>query len=108
MWPQKWLYEIRRSLMLRIGVRELKNQATAILRDVRENRTEYIVTYRGRPVAVLLPIDESWLEAEMQRAIATVTPKEEVWAELDTLRGEIDHYWQSEKTAVALITEQRR
>ena len=94
--------------MPRIGVRELKNQATAILRDVRENRAEYVVTYRGRPVAVLLPVDECWLEAEMQRAIATVMPREEAWAELDALRGAIDHYWQSEKTAVTLITEQRR
>jgi prevent-host-death family protein len=89
-------------------VRELKNQTTEILRDVRENRAEYVVTYRGRPVAVLLPVNEAWLEAETQRAVETVTPGEDVWAELEALRREIDQSWQSEKTAVDLVSEQRR
>jgi prevent-host-death family protein len=94
--------------MSRVGVRELKNQATEILRDVRENRAEYVVTYHGRPVAVLLPVDEEWLEAEAQRAAEAVTPGEGVWAELDALREEIGRNWKSDKTAVELISEQRR
>jgi prevent-host-death family protein len=94
--------------MPRVGVRELKNQATEILRNVRENRTEYVVTYHGRPVAVLLPVDEEWLEAETKRAVEAVTPGEDVWTELETLRREIDESWQSEKTAVELVSEQRR
>lgn len=32
----------------------------------------------------------------------------EVWAELEALRREIDASWQSEKTAVELVSEQRR
>jgi prevent-host-death family protein len=94
--------------MSRVGVRELKNQATEILRDVRENRAEYVVTYHGRPVAVLLPVDEEWLEAEAQRAAEAVTPGEDVWAELEALREEIGRNWKSDKTAVELISEQRR
>lgn len=94
--------------MPRVGVRELKNQATEILRDVRENRAEYVVTYRGRPVAVLLPVDEAWLEAEARRAVETVTPGEDVWAELEALRQEIDQGWRSKKTAAELVSEQRR
>ena len=43
--------------MPRVGVRELKNQTSEILRAVREERAEYIITYQGRPMAVLLPID---------------------------------------------------
>ena len=74
--------------MPRVGVRELKNQATEILRDVRENRAEYVVTYHGRPVAVLLPVDEEWLEAETRRAVEAVTPGDDVWAELEALRQE--------------------
>jgi len=93
---------------MRVGVRELKNQATKIIRDIRENRAEYVVTYRGRPVAVLLPVDEDWLEAEARRAIETATPGDDVWAELEALRQEIDRSWQSEKTAVELVSEQRR
>lgn len=32
----------------------------------------------------------------------------EVWAELEVLRREINASWESEKTAVELISEQRR
>ncbi len=94
--------------MARVGVRELKNQATEIIRNVRENQAEYLVTYRGRPVAVLLPVDEAWLATEARRAAETVTPSDDVWAELEALREEIDQSWQSEKTAVELVSEQRR
>ena len=40
-----------------VGVRELKTHAARILRHVREARTSYILTYRGRAVAVILPLD---------------------------------------------------
>ena len=43
--------------MPRVGVRELKNRVSEILRTVREEGAEYIITYQGRPTAVLLPID---------------------------------------------------
>jgi prevent-host-death family protein len=72
--------------MARVGVRELKNQATEILHKVREDREEYVVTYHGKPVAVLLPLDEGWLEEEARRAAEAVTPSEDVWAELAALR----------------------
>ena len=94
--------------MARVGVRELKNRTTEIIRDVRETQADYVVTYHGRPVAVLLPVDEAWLEAEAQRAAEAVTPGDEVWAELEALRQEIGRNWQSNKTAVELISEQRR
>jgi prevent-host-death family protein len=94
--------------MARVGVRELKNRTTEIIRDVRENRAEYVVTYRGRPVAVLLPLGEGWLEEETQRAIETATPGEDVWAELEALGQEIGQSWQSDKTGVELVSEQRR
>ena len=90
--------------MPRVGVRELKNQATEIIRDVRETRAEYVVTYRGHPVAVLLPVDEEWLKAETRRAIETATPGEDVWAELEAWRQETDQSWQSDKTAVEPVS----
>ena len=37
-----------------VGVRELKNNATRIVRAVREEQAEYVVTVDGRPVAVKL------------------------------------------------------
>jgi prevent-host-death family protein len=73
-------------MMARVGVRELKNQATEILREVRENRAEYVVNYRSRPVAVLLPIDEEWLAEETDRAVEATAASEDLWAELEALR----------------------
>ena len=93
---------------MRVGVRELKNQATEIVRDVRTNRTEYVITYYGQPVAVLLPVDEKWLSEEPGRAAAAVIPGDDVWAELEAIRKEIGENWQSDKTAVELVSEQRR
>ncbi len=40
-----------------VGVRELKAHAAHILRQVRESRTSYLVTHRGRAIGVILPVD---------------------------------------------------
>ena len=93
---------------MRVGVRQLKNEATEIIRNVRENRAEYIVTYHGRAVAVLLPIDEDWLAAEASRAADATTPGNDVCTELAALREEIGQHWRSEKTGVEIVGEQRR
>ena len=53
------------------GFHSLQSDQTEIVRDVRENRAEYVVTYRGRPVAVLLPLDEEWLQGKTGRAMAS-------------------------------------
>ena len=44
--------------MAQIGVKELKATASAVIEDV-ESGAAYVVTKRGRPAAVLLPIDEA-------------------------------------------------
>ncbi len=44
--------------MAEIGVKELKATASAILEEV-EAGAAYVVTKRGRPAAVLLPIEEA-------------------------------------------------
>jgi len=58
--------------MPKVGVRELKNRTSEILRAVREERAEYIITYQGRPMAVLLPIDID--EEELEDYILTHHP----------------------------------
>lgn len=93
---------------MRVGARGLKNQATEMLRQVRENRAEDVVTYYGRPVAVLLPVDEEWLDEETKRAAEAAAPGDEVATELERLGQEIDRSWKSDKTAVELVSEQRR
>ncbi|MGH2488554.1 MAG: type II toxin-antitoxin system Phd/YefM family antitoxin [Candidatus Limnocylindria bacterium] len=44
--------------MAEIGIKELKASASSVIEDV-EDGTAYVVTRRGRPAAVLLPIDEA-------------------------------------------------
>ena len=44
--------------MAEIGVKELKATASAVLDEV-EAGTAFVVTKRGRPTAVLLPIEEA-------------------------------------------------
>lgn len=94
--------------MPNIGVRELKNQATEIVRAVREQRTEYIVTHHGRPVAILLPLASNWEQIAAQHVASVATPSDDLWLELAKLREEIDTKWESEKSAVELVTAQRR
>jgi prevent-host-death family protein len=94
--------------MPQVGVRELKNEASEIIRAVREERIEYVVRHRGRPVAVILPLDEGWQEAEAQRVAAEVRASSDFWDRLETLGAQIAARWQNDKTAVELIEEQRR
>jgi prevent-host-death family protein len=42
-----------------VGVRELKTHASEIVRNLRERRTHYVITYRGQPVGLLMPLDEA-------------------------------------------------
>lgn len=56
-----------------IEVGDLETQTTEILRNVREARAEYIVTYRGEPMAQLLPVAKSsfgTVESTTRQALA--------------------------------------
>lgn len=44
--------------MAEIGVKELKATASAIIDEV-EDGASYVITRRGRPAAVLLPVEEA-------------------------------------------------
>ena len=44
--------------MAEIGIKELKATASSVI-DAVEGGSAYVVTKRGRPAAVLLPIDEA-------------------------------------------------
>jgi prevent-host-death family protein len=39
-----------------IGVRELKARASEIVRQVRDERMRYVITRRGLPVALMVPL----------------------------------------------------
>lgn len=81
-----------------IGIRELKTRASEVVRAVKEQRARYVITQRGQPAALIIPLD-----ADYDRAKA-----DEVWERLEKLREEIGKGWQSEKSAVEILSEMRR
>jgi prevent-host-death family protein len=85
-----------------IGIRELKNQASRVIRAVREEGSAYVVTVRGEPVAVLRPLDEEERKRLRQDEIQAKL------AEMDALAQKISEAWVSDKTAVELVSEQRK
>lgn len=76
-----------------VGIRELKSQASEIIRQVREERAAYVVTMRGEPVALLLPIDREGLErhavelAKTTSASGVKTDREELKRRAIALAG---------------------
>ncbi len=81
-----------------IGVRELKARVSEILRAVRERKARYIVTYHGRSIAALIPLDE----------VEAVEPDEDAWQELIDLGEQIGRSWKSEASSAELLEEMRR
>src|SRR5215216_2523262 len=68
--------------MLSVGVRELKTNASDILRRVRDRGEVFEVTLRGRVVARIVP------------AAARAGPEADaVWSDLDRLASEIGRPW---------------
>jgi prevent-host-death family protein len=53
-----------------IGVRQLKNEATQIVRSVKDQHALYVITVNGQPVATLRPYSDRDI-AGMQRSQAS-------------------------------------
>ncbi len=87
-----------------VGVRELKIRASEIIRDVRERRARYVITYRGRPVGLLIPLDET----SPANLHPTGKPATAAWEELTRLGEEIGREWRSPLTSAQLLSEMRR
>jgi prevent-host-death family protein len=90
--------------MPEIGVRELKTHASEIIRNVRDRHIRYTITYRGRPIGVLVPLEQlraEPLSGDAQSAMPA-------WDELVRLGEEIGREWQSPLTSAELLSEMRR
>jgi prevent-host-death family protein len=85
--------------MLSVGIRELKERTSQILRRVRENGEEIQVTYHGRVIARLVPAGTSQPDPTALSA---------VWTDLDRLAAEIGVRWPSGVTATEAVDEGRR
>jgi prevent-host-death family protein len=86
--------------MEEIGVRELKTHASEILRKVREERVRYTVTYRGKPIGVLVPLEEN---GEIPQEA-----KPDPWAKLEQLREKMAALPKPEKSLTDVLSEMRR
>jgi len=82
--------------MVTVGVRELKQQTSELIRRVRESGDEIRVTYHGKVVAHILPVAPD-LE-ETGRA----------WDDLDRLAKEIGKRWPEGVSAAQAVSEGRR
>jgi prevent-host-death family protein len=90
--------------MPQIGIRELKTHASEIMRQVRDKRARYVITYRGRPVGMLLPLEKTDLETQLLPESALADP----WEELIELGQEIGRGWQTAQTGAEILSDMRR
>jgi prevent-host-death family protein len=81
--------------MITVGIRELKQQASELVRIVRETGEEVQVTYHGEVVALLIPVKPA-------------KNSEKAWAKLDNLAVEIGARWPKGVSAAEALTEARR
>ena len=83
--------------MVTVGVRELKEQASELIRLVREEGREVQVTYRGKVVALLIPVEHARRKEHEAAA----------WARLDHLAAEIGARWPNGVSAAEAVAEGR-
>ena len=82
--------------MIAVGIRELKQQTSELIRLVREEGMEFQVTYHGDVVALVVPVTP------------TTSPDADVaWASLDVLAAEIGARWPADVTSVEAVAEVR-
>ena len=85
--------------MTLIGIRQFKEEASQILRQVREQGASYEVTYHGRIIARLIPVNQPDIDDEETAAI---------WTNLDQLAAEIGQRWPEYLSAAEAISQDRR
>jgi prevent-host-death family protein len=84
--------------MVTVGIRELKQQASELIRLVRETGSEVQVTHRGQVVALLIPVTPRKSNDGDKRS----------WARLDTLAAEIGARWPKGVSAAQAVAEGRQ
>ena len=85
--------------MQSVGVRELKEQLSQILRRVRDEGNVVEITYYGEVMARLVPAGTTPRDPKEVEAILT---------DLDNLAAEIGQHWEGEASAVEAVRDVRR
>lgn len=73
-----------------IGVRQLKNEATQVVRAVREEHQQYIITVSGQPVATLRPYSDRDIAGVHRTQVAAEI------AAIDRIASEVGSSWRGE------------
>lgn len=81
-----------------IGIRELKSRASEVVRAVKEERARYVVTQRGIPVAVIVPMD----------AVPPGKDNDASWEKLMEIRKKLGEGIKNKKSSVEILSEMRR
>ncbi len=84
-----------------IGIRELKEQASSIVRQVREDAAEYVITHHGSPVAILRPIEQADLDRLQQERWETH------WESLLELGQKLDASKQPDSSFLETLSQMR-
>lgn len=84
--------------MQTVGIRELKQQASELVRQVRESGNPIQITYHGKVVAMLVPVEPS----------ANAEAEAQAWSDLDALAAQIGERWPGGVSAGDAISEGRR
>lgn len=82
-----------------IGIRDLKANTSEVLRRVREEKASYDVTYRGKVVAKLVPVEEKQFNQE---------EFDKLWKEMDELAARVSKKWPKGLSAAEAVARDRR
>ena len=82
-----------------VGINELKRDTSSVLRRVRLNKETIEVTYRGKVVARIVPIQN---QDEVPKRKC-----EDIWKEMDQLSDRISRQWPEGVSSVDAVRERR-
>lgn len=82
--------------MVTVGIRELKQQTSELIRLVRETGSEVQVTYHGQVVALLVPVNKPKTKTASR-----------AWTQIDSLAAEISAHWKKGVSAAKAVSEGR-
>lgn len=92
--------------MALIGIRELRQKTAEVLRRVQQEGQAFVITQQGRPVALLSPLDQEKIEAEILRSARQSVS--DGWRVYHQLAEEIRKAWPAGLETQTLMDDIRR
>lgn len=89
-----------------IGVRELREHTTAVLRQIRDHSTPYVITHQGQPIALLTPIQPEAVEAALAQVALGSAPAR--WETYLRLADDLRRVWPANRHTQDVLDGVRR